>query len=710
MGGGMGQGGGLQAFMQQMIDQGATQLPPVNAGPVGTTNYALSQGIPPEDDGDDLYYGKPIDTEQIKGLTKEKLVELAETIWTLGDQGLMDRKNGGRDDNIEMFRNLYEEVEERRQGPWRDSCNLTTPDTRVQVETTAARITHAIFSSPEWMKIKPGTPEEQEACKRSADFGKSEMGGANINLRARFYEAAQDSLVDGYVVGCTSWIRKKDKVRERVILNDQVITMLGGVPPGMLAQPGDPVRVGRKTYKYGQWVLIETEKVVENHFNLDFVAAKDTVMWPADAKNEQEAVLYGYFIGQTPDDMRNLAYAGYYDKDAVEDVISTSQPLMAGDVELQSKTEEQQAREFIMNGSEIGENRFGRRHIFYGHARIYDADGDGRFEDICVAMEWTTKKFLRVALPDAMNGRRPFRRLYFYPRVGRGYYPYSQVEKTFNTQQELNAVTRQGVDAATLAMSAIIEEGPGRRKLSKTEFGPGISFRDTSVDGEIKQVHQFPNVPNSNLSDREAIRRMIEKIGGQDPSAQGVADNGADTLGQTNIAVQGGNIRLNMAIEYGLEFLTWLYQQFFDYSYQYMEERQSYEVKRNGKTSYAMISLDDIAAVQEATVQSYTTNLDPQAGLRAQKAQVIFQMLANSPFLQGNYLRQWRLLVWFARVLDNEDDMTQFIGSEDEAKQMNDAYQQQMAESTTMMMQGAGGQQVGQSPMPATGMGMAPGS
>jgi hypothetical protein len=123
-----------------------------------------------------------------------------------------------------------------------------------------------------------------------------------------------------------------------------------------------------------------------------------------------------------------------------------------------------------------------------------------------------------------------------------------------------------------------------------------------------------------------------------------------------------------------------------------------------------MISLDDIAAVQEATVQSYTTNLDPQAGLRAQKAQVIFQMLANSPFLQGNYLRQWRLLVWFARVLDNEDDMTQFIGSEDEAKQMNDAYQQQMAESTTMMMQGAGGQQVGQSPMPATGMGMAPGS
>jgi hypothetical protein len=312
-------------------------------------------------------------------------------------------------------------------------------------------------------------------------------------------------------------------------------------------------------------------------------------------------------------------------------------------------------------------------------------------------MEWTTKKFMRIALPDAMNGRRPFRRFYFYPRVGRGYYPYSQVEKTFNTQQELNAVTRQGIDAATLAMSAIIEEGPGRRKLSKTEFGPGISFRDTSVDGEIKTIHQFPNVPNSNLADRENIRRMIEKLGGQDPSAQGVADNGADTLGQTNIAVQGGNIRLNMAIEFGLEFLTWLYQQFFDYSYQYMEERQSYEVKRAGKTSYAMISLDDIAAVQEATVQAY---LDPQAGLRAQKAQVIFQMLANSPFIQGNYLRQWRLLVWFARVLDNEDDMTQFIGSEDEAKQMNDAYQQQMAESTAMMMQGAGGQQVGPQPGP----------
>jgi hypothetical protein len=711
--GGVGQGGGLQQIMQHMIDSGATQLPPVNAGPAGTTNYALSQGLPPEDEGDDLYYNKPIDTEQIQGLTKDKLVELADTIWTLANQGLMDRKNGGRDDNMEMFRDLYEEVADNRQGPWRDSCNLTTPDTRIQVETTAARITHAIFSSPEWMKIKPGVPEEQEACKRSSDFGRSEMGGANISLKARFYEAAQDALVDGYVVGCTSWIRKKDKVRERVILNDQVITQLGGVPPAMMTQPGDPVKIGKKVYKYGQWVLIETEKVVQNHFNLDFVAARDTVMWPADAPNEQVATLYGYFIGQTPDEMRNLAYAGYYDKEAVEDVIATSQPMMAGDTIMQSQTPEQQNRDFVMRSSEQGENRFGRRQIFYGHARVYDADGDNRYEDICVSMEWTTKKFMRVSLPDAMNGRRPFRRCYFYPRVGRGYYPYSQVEKTYNTQQELNAVTRQGIDAATLAMSAIIEEGPGRRKLSKTEFGPGVSFRDTSVDGEIKAIHEFPNVPNANLADREAIRRMIEKLGGQDPSAQGIADNGADTLGQTNIAVQGGNIRLNMAIEFGLEFLTWLYQQFFDYSFQYMEERQSYEIKRDGKSTYAMISLDDIAAVQEATVQAYTANLDPQAGLKAQKAQIIFQMLANSPFLQGNYLRQWRLLVWFARVLDNDDDMTQFIGTEDEANQMNEAYSQQMAQSTAMMMQGGQGQQIGgppqQGPQPGPGAPGVPG-
>jgi len=686
-----GMGSPLQSLMQQMIDSGQTQLPPVMNGPVGQTDYALSQGMPPEDQGDELYDFKPIDTERIRGLTKEKLVELGTTLWTLANQGLQDRKNGGRDDNIEEFRNLYEEVVEDREGPWENSSNLTTPDTRIQVETTAARLTHSIFSSPEWMKIKPGAPEEAEACQRCTKFGKSEMGGANIGLKARFYEGSQDALVDGYVVGVTSWLRKHRKKQQRVLLNDQVIVQLGGIPPGMLAKIGDPVRIGKKVYRYGQWVTIEQEVVDQNHFSLNFVSAKDTVMYPADAPNEEVAVLYGYFFGQTPDEIRNLVHEGYYDAAAAEDIIATTQPMIQGDYVLQSKTLEQQNREFIMSGSEEGDQNFGRRHLLYAHARIYDADGDGRYEDICFVMEWTTRKFLKVSLPPAMNGVRPFRRLYFYPRVGRGYYPYSQVEKAYNTQQELNAVTRQGIDAASLAMSAIIEEGPGRRKLQRSAFGPGVSFRDTSVDGEIKEIHQFPNVPNSNLVDREQIRRMIEKIGGQDPTVQGVADTGADTLGQTNIAVQSGNIRLNMALEFGLEFLTWLYQQFFDYCWQYMEERQTYEIIRNGKSAYATISLDDIAAVQQGTVQAYTATLDPQASLRAQKAQIIFQMLANSPFMQGNFTRQWRLLMWFARALDIDDDMTMFIGTEEEAEQMDQAYQQTMATANAAFQNGMGG-------------------
>lgn len=672
---------GLQGVMQSLMDAGATQLPPVASGPAGQTDYGLAQNLPPEDTAGDLDYYPPIDRERIKGLTPDRVDELAQQIYRMAWEGVESKRSGGHADNIEMFRDLYEGVlDEEREGPWEGACELSTPDTRTQVETVAARIREAVFTSTRWLTVRPGFPEDTDACQKCRDFAKSENGGPNVGLPALIYQASQDACVDGHVVGMVGWKRSREKKRRRTIINDATLIKMGLVPP-MVRMNGTPIRVGKKLFRYGQWATLETDEVTENHITLDFISANDTTMWPADSPSIESAVLFGYFFGETPDEMRRKVNEGYYDKDAIDDIIEHSSPMMPGNESgLQSISEESSNRDNVSRGYESMSDTFGRRKMLYCHARVHDGDNDDIFEDICFIMEWSTRKFCRIALPDVLG--RPWQKFRLYPRVGGGYYDYSLVEKLFDTQQELNSITRQGVDAGTLAMSAIVEQSSGRRKAGDTPFGPGITFWDSDLDGEISKIHNFPSVPNSNLVDREQIRRMIEKIGGSDEVTQGLgAGSSSGTLGQTNLAVAGGNIRLKAALEYVMQFLTWYYERFFSYHRYYMEERRSYEVIRNGRHSYPSITLDDLAVTEYATVQAYSSNLDPQAALRAQKVQVLFQALANSPFVQNNFERQGRLLVFLAQALDVEDDLSEFIGTPDEWRQMDQTYAETMAQA-----------------------------
>lgn len=678
----------LQGMMQQMIDQGMTRLPVPMSGPSGTTDYSLSMGYPEEDPGEELYQFDAIDRKNIKGLTPDKIRELGQTVYDLASEATQERRNGGRDENTERFRDLYEEVmEERRHKPWSDASEITTPDTRVQVETVAARITESLFSSNKWLKIKPGFPEDQPACEKCQDFAKSEMDGPNINLPAKFYGGTQTALVDGHVIGMFAWNRKRTKVRRRVLMNDATIAKMGGIPPMMSVMPGTPIKVAGKWQKYMQWSIIETDEVTQNCFDVKFLPMQDTFMWPATSPDLQEAVLFGHFVAMTPNEMLQRANAGYFDKKAVKEVIRESNPMGRGDEDGMSDTsQEAEERDQVSRSYEWGNVDHGRRKLACAYIRVHDADGDGEYEDLVIWIEWSTKKVIRLAISEEEDGIRPFKKLGFYPRVGGGFYDYSLVEKLFNTQMELNAVTRQGIDATSLALSKILSLEPGRRKLSDIEWQPGITMWDTTAEGTVKEAIDMPSVPSSNIVDRNDIRRMTEKISGADEVTQGVGQGQSSTLGQTNLAVAGGNIRLKTALLYGLDFLTFCYQRFFVKCLQHMEERATYEVIRNGKQTYPSISLDEIAVTQYATIKAYTSILDPEASLRAQKVELLFQVIANSPFVQNNFSRMGKLLTWYARAQNIDDDLSEFIGTEEEWEMMDMQFQEISGMRNEMMM------------------------
>lgn len=691
-------------------------LNPLFDMPSGTPDAALEAGI--YDGETDYAEVDPIDTNNIPKLRDKDFQErLGRYVRDAVIEWKSANGTGGRENNIATFRRIYECQPTGDADPQRGRrSRVVPPEARNQCDTIAARQAEALLGGENYLTIKsPLSPQDDESTLKCVHYAMYMFGeGGAIQHQTKLCRALRNIGTDGLFILHSFWNKKKRRVRRRVPLNNAVLAKMG------LAhlQVSDPQRypiitIDGQKYRYGQPYLLEFNETISDHFDYSLIDSRDFVLWPPESRSIESATIAGFLYEETPNEMRQKVNAGEYDKKAVEELVGEESDFMdpftgyssaisLGSTSPPSPNEGYEATESdgVSRGTEQAHSHYARRRLACLYCRLFDADrskGDEdevfkEHDDVCVVIDADSGKLLKCTLNPYDNGRRPFYEFGCDPRVGQGFYHYALMERLADLQQEYTALTRMGLDVGTQSTIKFVFQGPGRRKLSEQNLVHGINFLESGTDGRIEDIKEFNDVPASNFMDRNSTKQTMERTSGADESVQGTTVKGETTLGQTNLAVASGNIRMKFGMRFLLEAETWLFRQFFDYNMQFMEERNVFTAKINGKDVPMNITLNDMAVAWYSQVTAYSPIMDPHAALRSQQTQAAFAALSANPLIAEDPVKMNRLMHWYIRRIGIDEDMSAIMGTEEEWQQYAEEQQlrQMMAMQFGMAPVGAG--------------------
>lgn len=628
---------------------------------------------------DEFPYGPPIEYKTIKGLSKSKLCDYGKDLYTLIGEGMRDRDNGGRNQWVAEWRKIFDLLPPERSPRWEGGANIRTPSSRSTVDTLLARMIDVLFGDDPYLRATPiNSRIDSEASDKIQEFLQAELEAPCFNIRAKMIRSLKDALIDGLSVGKTSW---KTEVRKRKSRPKMSMEIAAAAPFKVTEAEiiqGDPssgiqpsfVYKGN-TYTFGQRYEIEREEVTANHFDLSFVKYEDQVMFPANAEDCDEATLCGHFFRKTLTDVEYGIKDGMYDRDAVKRMKEKGAQWV--DIDSSGWIDAAERSTGISNTEAKNHKDYGWLNFFEGYARIIDADGDGLKEDVFFTLELSTMTLLRFRLNPYWNGKRPFKDLTPEPRRSDLYHGYSQIEKLYDLQKEDDTTTNMVLDAGAMSLSFIVEQEQGsRRELADHKFRPGPTFWNADTKGKILKLHTMPQNPSTAFSNRADVRNMMEKVSGASEAMQGAGQNtSGEALGQTQIAISSGSIRLMLLITYCLKFLTWLYNQQRDYYLQFMDETYTYTLIRGDRKLSKEITLDELAI--PVVITAYSPALDPDRNIKRQFAEKAFVAVAQSPFAQADLARSHTNLHLYLKNLGlDNSDIEELIGTKEEAQRLQE--------------------------------------
>lgn len=609
-------------------------------------------------------YPDPIDRANISGLNPEELKRLGDEIMLLIESGVRTRKSSGRDDAWRKWRSLFECDPPARDLPWEGAANLRTPTTRNSIETVLGRLIDMLFKEEKFLRVTPKRVEDESAAAEMERFAIAELTSPEFDIRHRTMLALKNALVDGLFASETFWRHERREKTERVRLTPQVYRQITGKVANEAFQF---VTIKGKRHKLGERYELRRDAITANHFDMMDICADELALFPATSRSVEHATLVAYPTYKSKVHMDYGVRDGLYDEGAwkgIRDkVANPNTSALASDSRPQGIEGDRGSRNEASAYPEHEEVK-----CWCGHARIVDANKDGYMEDVYFTVEETTRTILRLQRNPYHNNKRCIGTLIPDPRIGNRLYGYALTEKLKDIQFEDEAITNQQLDAGTVALTVIIEEEEGaRRRQGESVFQPGINFRRVSQEGEIVKVHQMPSIPATNFRNQDDVRRMAERVSAASEAVQGGSIGGGETLGQTNISVTSGIIRLAMLLIGILRYLTWVYNQFFDYNIQFMDEERTYQIRRGGKIIYNRITLDQMQI--PCKIEAYCPLFDPDLTTRRQFAEKLFTATTMSPFVQSDLGRMYEALRRYMAALGDENPEP-VIGTKEEAMMM----------------------------------------
>lgn len=616
-------------------------------------------------------------------------------------------------ETAEDSRRIYEmEVIEPRMLPWENASNVDVPIIPTLVDTAVAQI--AAMALPPRLIIVTGTTPEST---KNAPLVERYLNDQLVQQRGHttWYNELVRWLELGilYGTGYVSALWRKEK-RTKQVRIEQLKT-----DP---ENPDTPI-IDPETMEPERETVVHT--VVETLYDdidLQSIKLKDFMNMPPTAKTIESAVANCWALWPMEDELQKMVEEGTLDSAEVEaalayvphgnDEVSSDRQgygdkTAGGELSVGSGQGSQTSRFFVNRGpikvwlilsnqynlrargipleGKVPNNTRAQLTWFWYHERSQRMLGFADYEYMPPGISGTAKPFFSFS---------PLPR--FDEHIG-----FMLPIRLAPIRAEINNIHNSGNNLLDLAQNplrtvisgSVIEDNGG-------QFGPGFSIEVDRHDA--MQFMQMPQPPIEAFQREGQLIEYANQYAGIGQQATGIQGKGRRTAADTKAQVAGGNIRSNLiAMRYRIEIRA-LVNFILKMKVQFMES--------DGKIT---IHGEDFPVTRDILGMPYRVDIvgasDPtDAATRRQEVLALYQLLMTNPIVQQSPMKIYAISRMVLEAF-NEGDVTELLGTEEEAQQM-EQMKQQMAQAQAQQLQqqqaqkqGAQGMAQAQAPAPAGG-------
>lgn len=349
--------------------------------------------------------------------------------------------------------------------PWPNASNVAVPETMAATDAMYAKI--KTFLNAHKPMVSGSSPNA--AFKKISEVAAEVLNYLNqsvhhVHMAAREQELIYDWVSMGTQVLEWEWVDRRVRIR-----------------------------------RGGNWV----EKVIRRGPNLVRYRLEDVLVRLAGPKDVQNMAWVGFrkrFYGH---EMMSLSVRGFFDPDAVEDVLAGGAMTSAPD----DNVEAEDARMGLTPQYESSEQVGSLFEVVKAYV-WWDADEDGHAEDLIVWVHQDTGTILRMEYnPIGVRlitiGR--------FREIPEQWYGVGIGWKAQYMQEEIDTFHNLRVDTQHLSSMAVVIEAQGAQQLNNGEaLRPGARFKAVDPKNDY-QVFRFPDVTGSTLNGEMVAQQQLQK-------------------------------------------------------------------------------------------------------------------------------------------------------------------------------------------------------
>jgi hypothetical protein len=615
-----------------------------------------------------------ISMRPVRKLDDEQWRAMGQSVHQMIDMNLGNR--GGLEASLNYGNALFEMMGERANPPWDGCANIVVPVVFTMVKEMSARISGSTLIP------RPYSVHGSDAI--STQYSHIVEQFYNSEYLNNKWKKPQDTCIelssrDGTAILEVLW---EKKISETTHLIDGPVMDESGNP--QVDENGQAIIKKQKQ---------TVRKVEYDAVRYNAVELRDFILFPNYAPSIEEADGVARKIYMTEQDLWAMVESGTFKKDAVEAVLSYVSPAQ------DERPMDPQGNFTYTIGGKIAIGDYsvtnptgikiarGPVEVWKVLTRQYDMDGDGAFEENFIWVHDTSQTMLGYA-PYEYEGGRPYFPICLMPRPNR-FYGFSVPDVSGAVQEEASAQRNARLDWLDIASNPSMYATPGFKNKGENEsrrFGPGVMFEvDTPTDFGFLQLG---DPPQALFQEESSLLAMADRsigapqTGGSPPGGQPQGKPTGRAM-QQSAAMQGmqTNRMIVMVRDWMQDILRFTHLLYVKYG---KDQMQMLQASSEGNIQ--------VTVPREILAQNYILGINGQGGPldkenRRQDAMAVYQMGLQNPLVAGNMKHVYNITRNLYETFDYPD-VTGFIGTMDEAEQLQQAQQiaQQKQQQEQMAM------------------------
>lgn len=583
------------------------------------------------------------------------------------EAGMSGRYSSGYDIRVQRWRDQYEGVTRPKNMPWKNSANLFVPQSRSICDSIHADLKKALFGvSPMFQgeNFDPTLADTAQAKECALDYICRNV----VRLPQIADEAILRTLIDGTAIAMPYWKHEVKKTRAwEQVTPDLIADLLSSErAKGTKSNIKDI-----KSLPAGSWTTVIREEITFDGAQVKLHDVLNFGMYPTAAPTLSDAQVSWVRHWDTASDLWQGVKSGYYDEDAVAELLETAPQGMGRWNNYSGGDAYRLQRAGINPQTEISDQDK-PYEICTTLARV-DTDSDGLCEIALIEVERWTGKILRAELYPYFHDRPFFVPLVAYIRPGM-FYGYSLMEILEMPQAELNTIRNQRVDNGTLrnASTIIVRRGI-KWNPERDPIRPGLVIPTDNPREDIIPL-QLGAVDQSAFAEEAGVRTIMQEVSGVTATRLGQAQPDGTTLGEVEQQTQATNLKFDVLsdrmgdgtiepsgfAEVGQQ-ISELYGQYGPDTFSYMNGTTGQNVP-----TFADITREAMRSRMDFRVRGTSALANPV--LQQQKAEKLVMFGNQSPFVQSDPAHLYEISKAFL-VANGHDNYEAFIGTLPEFQQ-----------------------------------------